>query len=217
MRLIRKRTRVQYWSNSNFSKKIRSHFGLKSPKALTMEGWATHKEESKEKSPFINWVTDKGFNHVQDIVYFIPDVVWTIRTASIWQYLRNLKTFNKALWAYRSWDYHGLLVFMQQATADMHLTHKDQGHLVRSENTAQELKIISQVLQRIIEDKYHDNHEIFVHKEGTSIFGGKFERIANTLPNPKSKGGIKIIRGKRQADVEFVIKKMSTKLLSWWD
>lgn len=211
-----KRTRFNYWSHSKFSKAIRKKFGLENPSALTMEGWDEHEEGCKNKAPFVHWLTDTGFNRVQDVVMFVPDVVWSIRTANVWKFFRNLYVFRKALWTYRSWDYYGLLDFMQTATHDMHKLHKEHGHLVRSEDTAKELLVISELLKRIREDKYLDSVQGYEHTEG-KLFGGKFYQVPNTLPSINAKKFYRMREQVKKDDLSLVCKILERKLFTFWD
>lgn len=205
-----------YWSGSNLSHKIREYFGLENPFALTWEDWDKHHEECKNKAPFVHWLTDKGFNKLQDIVMFPKDVYWTVKTATLWKYFRNLWLFRKCLWDYRSWDYSGMLLFMETCAQDMSRYHKEHGHLMRSEDTAKELLIFSKLLKRIREDRYTDNKQEFV-SDGKGIFGGSFKQIPNTLPNIEAKSFYKLQGKQRNNDLKLAAHIFQRKLLSWWD
>lgn len=216
MRLIQHRTRYSYWSSSSLSKWIRTKFGLDNPNWHTLEGWDKHKEECEQKAPFVHWLTGRGFNKLQNIWLFIPDLIYTIKVANIWKYFRNLYVFHKALRQYRSWDYSGLLLFMETATKDMHECHKNHGHLMHSEETAKELLIVSTLLKRIREDNYTDEVQGYKHKEG-SLFGGEFYQKPNTLPSIKTKKFYRMREAVRKNDLDLVCKVMKSKLLTWWD
>lgn len=216
MRFIQHRTRMSYWSSSHLSKWIRTKFDLENPKWHTLEGWDDHHDYCKEKSPFIHWVTGKGFNKLQDAWMFIPDLIYTIRVADIWKYFRNLYIFHKALRQYRSWDYSGLLLFMETATKDMHECHKNHGHLMRSEDTAKELLIVSTLLKRIREDKYTDEVQGYEPKEG-KMFGGSFYQKPNTLPSIKAKKFYKLREAVKQNDLDYLCKILKRKLFTFWD
>src|SRR5690606_6535414 len=130
------RQRYQYWSHSRLSKYIRTKFGLDNPTALTWEGWDEHKKESADKAPIINWITDKGFDKLQNIVMFAPDLWFNIRTATIWKFFNNLWLFRKCLWNYRSWDYSGMVNFMVTSAKDMSEVQEKYGHHVGHLKTA---------------------------------------------------------------------------------
>jgi len=74
-----KQTRIQYWSSSRTSKWLRKKAGLESPNALSWQGWKEHKKESKDKAPFIHWLTDRGFNKLQNIVLFPSDCFYSVK------------------------------------------------------------------------------------------------------------------------------------------
>lgn len=216
MRFIQHRTRIKYWSGSKLSKWIRTKFNLPNPFALTMEEWNKHKKLCKETAPLVHWITDKGFNKLQNAWMFIPDVIWTLKTLDIWKYFRNLYIFHKALWHYRSYDYSGLLLLMETATKDMSHTHKHYGIAIKSKQTAKELLIVSTLLKRLREDKYMDQVQGWKQVEDEP-FGGEFYQIPNTLPSIKAKRFYKMRESVKKNDLELVCKIMSKKTLSWWD
>lgn len=209
-----KRSRFNYWSSSKLSKNIRKRFGLESPSYLSMDGWDDHEEYCKAKAPIIHWVTDQAFNKAQDVVYFIPDIIWSIRTANIWKFFRNLWLFRKALWNYRSWDYAGLLQFMETCGRDMSKAHTT-GNLVRSEQTAKELLIVAEIVKRLREDEYVFNKGRYEHT-GNGILGMEFVQKEHQLPKNKAKSFYKLVDSNRKADLELLTKMMKRKLLTWW-
>ncbi len=210
-----RRARLTYWSESPLSHKIRRRFGLDNPSALTLEEWDNHETICKEKAPFIHYITDKGFNKLQDIVMFPSDLYWNIKTASIWKFIHNLWVFRKALWNFRSWDYTGLLRLMEIASYEMHKCHKNHGHLIRSDDTAKELLIFSALCKRIREDEYTDDKQEFV--KGKGVFGGSFVQKPNTLPSCKSKSFYKLCNRMKRNDMELLGKLISRKLDQFWD
>lgn len=220
MRFIQHRTRMNYWSLSKFSKRIRKAFGLTNPKWFTMDdgpdSFHAHEQRCKNTSPIVHWITDTGFNKLQNAWMFIPDVIYTIKVAPIWKFFRTVYKLRKSLWYYRSWDYGGLLYLMEEATKDMYNTHKNHGNLVRSEDTAKELLIVSTLLKRIREDKYTDEVQGYEPQEG-KMFGGEFYQKPNTLPSVKYKKFYKMREAVKQNDLDLVCKIMKTKLFSWWD
>lgn len=216
MRFLAYRSRYKYWSSSKFSKAIRKRFGLTNPKWNTMEGWDNHEEFCRKTSPKIHWLTDTGFDKLQDIWLFIPDVIWTIKIATIWKYFKNMWLFRKAMWHYKSYDYSGLLYLMETATKDMHECHRDHGHLMRSEETAKELLVVSTLCKRLREDNYTDEVQGFECK-GNSWRDGEFYQKPNTLPSIKYKQFYKMRERVKQNDLELLCKILKTKLLSFWD
>ena len=213
-----RRTRGNYWSSSKLSHKFRERFGLTNPLALTLEGWDEHEEACRKKAPIIHWLTDTGFNKVQDIVLFPSDLWWSFKTAAIWKFLRNLWLFRKALWGYRSWDYHGMFQFMETCARDMSRCHKEHGHLMCSEETAKELKVFAELLHRVNEDNYTDDKLDFKKVSDSGLFGGMgFVQKPNTLPAYKAKSFYKIIASNKKNDLELIGKMLARKSQSWWN
>lgn len=211
-------TRANYWSESKFSYRIRKLFGLEIPTAMTIEEWGNYEKDSKEKSPFTHWFTDKGLHKAQNSVMLPADLWWSIKTATVWKFLRNLWLFRKALWGYRSWDYHGMFQFMETSARDMSRCHKEHGHLMRSEETAKELLVFAELLRRVNEDNYTDDKLEFEKVKDSGMFGGMgFVQKPNTLPAYKSKSFYKIIASNKKNDLELIGKMFARKSQSWWD
>lgn len=216
--LLSKYPRYPYWSESKLSHLLRTKYGLENPSCLSEEGWDKHEEDCKNKAPFIHWLTDTGFNKVQDVCYFPVDVWWSIKTATIWKFIRSLWLFRKALWNYRSWDYSGMLYLMETATKDMSECHKNYGHLVRSEQTAKELHVLSLLLKRVREDDYTKDKVDFVKTEKKGWMGGwEFVQKKNTLPSRNAKSFYKLMKKQKQNDLSLACKMIERKLQTWWD
>lgn len=215
MRLIQHRTRYSYWSHGRLSIWLRNKFTIVSPKWATLEEWDNHEDYCKKTSPTIHWITDEGFNQLQNAWMFIPDVIYTIKVAPIWKFFRTVYKLRKSLWYYRSWDYGGLLYLMEEATKDMHECHKNHGHLVRSEDTAKELLIVSTLLKRIREDNYTDEVQGWEHKEGN--WGGSFYQKPNTLPSIDAKSFYKMREAVKKNDLDYLCKILNRKLFTFWD
>lgn len=207
--------RYSYWSQSRFSKYIRSKFGLDNPEFLTAEGWDDHEIACKKKAPIVHWITNTGLDKLQNIVYYPYDKYKAFRNATIWKFIKNIWIFRKALWDYRAWDYTGLLTFMEVSARDMSRCHKENGHLMRSEDTAKELKVWADILQRVIEDDYFADKQEFV--EGKGLFGGKFVQKKNTLPNRNAKSYYKLVEANKKNDLQLVAKMFARKVQTWWD
>ena len=213
-----RRTRENYWSSSKLSLKLRERFGLTNPLALTWEGWDEHEEACRKKAPIIHWLTSKGFDMAQNYFYAIPDLWWSIKTATVWKFLRNMWLFRKALWGYRSWDYHGMFQFMETCARDMSRCHKEHGHLMRSEETAKELLVFAELLRRVNEDNYTDDKLEFEKVSDSGMFGGMgFVQKPNTLPSYKAKSFYKIVESNKKNDLELIGKMFARKSQSWWD
>lgn len=210
------RQRYHYWSHSRLSKYIRTKFGLANPYALSAEDWQKHKDSSAEKSPIINWITDKGFNKLQNIVMFLPDLWFNIRTATIWKFFRNLWMFRKCLWNYRSWDYSGMMNFIITSAKDMSEVQEKWGHHVGHLKTAKELKVFAHVLERVRDDSYTEDKLDFTRAEGFGI--GELKSKPNTLPSYKNpRQFYKLTGQQRKDDLSLACKLIERKLLSWWN
>ena len=69
------RNRFRYWSNSALSYWIQEKVGMeKSPPAASSKEWRELGERQQKVSPTIYWITEEGFDIVQDILYFPYDV-----------------------------------------------------------------------------------------------------------------------------------------------
>ena len=67
-----------YWSNSAFSKWLRTKAGLNNPEALSLKAWDEYKKGCEKKAPFTYWLTNTAFNKLQDAVYFIPNLFYSV-------------------------------------------------------------------------------------------------------------------------------------------
>lgn len=210
------RQRYNYWSHSRLSKHIRTKFGLDNHTALTWEGWDEHHKESADKSPIINWITDTGFDKLQNIIMFMPDLWFNIRTATIWKFFKNLWMFRKCLWNYRSWDYSGMMSFIITSAKDMSEVQEKYGHHVGHLKTAKELKVFAHVLERVRDDSYTEDKLDFTRAEGFGI--GELRSKPNTLPSYRNPRQFYRLTGQqRKDDLSLACKLMERKLLSWWN
>jgi len=74
-KLVGFRNRYPYWSNSKLSYKIQQWSGMeKSPTAASSKEWRELGERQQKVSPIIYWITEEGFDIVQDILFFPYDV-----------------------------------------------------------------------------------------------------------------------------------------------
>jgi hypothetical protein len=78
---LKKRSRINYWSCSNFANLIR---GEEKPCALPWDEWQQWRETSAKKHPYRYWLAEKGLDFLQDIVNFPMDIYHTIEV-----YIRN--------------------------------------------------------------------------------------------------------------------------------
>ena len=82
--------------------------------------------------------------------------------------------------------------------------HRDKGHLLGSKRTGHQMKVVSGVLKRIIEDEYDKPCRVFTSRN--KFTSSEFEYLDLKYQNKH-----------RQADIDFVFDMMKKHLLSWWD
>jgi hypothetical protein len=69
------RSRMTYWSNSKLSYKIQQLAGMeRDPVAASSKEWRLRDEAKKKVSPVVYWITEEGFDIVQNTLYFPYDV-----------------------------------------------------------------------------------------------------------------------------------------------
>ena len=74
------RCRATYWSCTDFANWVRSTFGgVEKPLSATWEGWAQYKVDASAKNKVVYCLTGRGFDTLQNIVYFPYDVLDTVR------------------------------------------------------------------------------------------------------------------------------------------
>ena len=76
--------RANYWSNSKFSKYLRTKVGIHSPTALEWKEWKVWRKNYKSKSPKMYWVTEELLDRIQDVINYIPDKLYNVK-----YYLKN--------------------------------------------------------------------------------------------------------------------------------
>lgn len=74
-----RQTRLNYWSLSKLAYYIKAKLGVKNMEAATWPEWAQWKKDYKERHPNWYWITEEFLDKLQDIVYFIPDMLNSIR------------------------------------------------------------------------------------------------------------------------------------------
>lgn len=121
------------------------------------------------------------------------------------------KLRNQIKKAYPWWDYTFLLKLIIWWLDYSSKAHNDKGHLLRSKHTSHQMKVVSGVLKRIIEDDYDKPCRVFASRNkmtsAAKIFGNEdFEYLDLKYQNKH-----------RQADIDFVFDVMKKQILSWWD
>lgn len=209
------RSRGTYWSSSKLSKWLRVKVGLTNPFALSFDDWDTHEEDCKKKAPIVHWITDKGFDKLQNVLYFMPDLYYHVKYARLWTFFRNLYHFRKALWHYRSYDYSGMMEFMIVSSRDMANTQEKHSYHVGKDKAAKELRVFAHTLERVLKDSYTEDKTEWL-STGKGLMKGYFVNKPNTLPNNKAKSFYKLTTKQRENDLKQACKLMSRRLLSWW-
>lgn len=69
-------SRSKYWSCTPFADWVR---GNVKPQAATMDEWDEWKKFSRTSHKIRFWMAEEGLDKLQDIVYFIPDLIHTVR------------------------------------------------------------------------------------------------------------------------------------------
>lgn len=122
------------------------------------------------------------------------------------------KKFRKEFHREFMWyDYTFLLEAMTLWLDNTSKLHRERGHLLRSHRTARELKTVSGLLKRIIDDNYDKPNKVFTSRNKLTscakMFGNDdFEYLDFKYQNKN-----------RQADIDFAFELMKKHLLSWWD
>jgi hypothetical protein len=77
------RSRVTYWSDTKFSKRLCKLFSIEIPPiAATAHEWCEYKRRNEGTIRY--WIVDRGLDIVQNVVLFVPDVY-----SNISRYIRN--------------------------------------------------------------------------------------------------------------------------------
>jgi hypothetical protein len=72
-------TRNPYWSLSKPAIFLRTLAGIKKQTALSSQGWADHEKHCKEVAPFTYWITNDPLDYLQDVLWFIPDLLHSVK------------------------------------------------------------------------------------------------------------------------------------------
>lgn len=113
------------------------------------------------------------------------------------------------------YDHTFLLELMYLWTKNASKLHRERGHLLRSDDTSRKLKLVSDVLRRIIDDEYDKPCKVFqcrnkIFKRG--LFLEKFD-----IEEDMVYLDLKYQNKQRQADVDFVFSFMAKNLQTFWD
>jgi hypothetical protein len=129
---LNKRTRINYWSCSNFANLIR---GEEKPHALPWDEWETWRKESAKKHPYRYWVAEEGLDFLQDVVNFPLDVYHTIEVYVRNRYIDKLHYLRTGLkpgtyydldWRILNGLFNELVIFVESEQAHLMKAYKDK-------------------------------------------------------------------------------------------
>lgn len=83
--------------------------------------------------------------------WFYRSHVWGLRFR-----LRNIHMFASAVWHWDSCDYAPTLEIMEIAFREISRLHTHHGHLVSSDKTAKQTKVVAELCRRLQRDDYFD-------------------------------------------------------------
>lgn len=89
--------------------------------------------------------------------------------------------------------------------------HKEDGHLLRSNHTSKQLRIVSGVLRRIIDDEYDTPNKVFTSRNQVTSHAKMFDIEEFEYLDFKWQDK------RRKADIDFAFDMMKKQLLNWWD
>lgn len=114
---------------------------------------------------YTGWLGFKR-RYIYPFKWFYRSHIWGLRFR-----LRNVRMFASAVWHWDSCDYSPTLEMMQIAFRAISRLHTEHGHLVSSEKTAKQTKIVAELCRRMCDDVYFNNAR-------NAFNGGKGQRWA---------------------------------------
>lgn len=149
----------------------------------------------------------------------------------------NLIKWFPVIWQDRDWDHYYLYVILQHKLKHMEHLHIHYSHLMSGSQTAKEIKTCLILLERLMEDEYHENASIEYHKKwGRPKFNWtklpdderNYSELEITHKYVKTKKdesqNIKDFhrtcdheRNMRKQDIEYLFKYMEKHIEGWWD
>ena len=89
-----------YWSCTKFADWLR---GTMKPKAETGEGWEAWRVEAEMKYPYRYWLAEEGLDHIQSIIMYIPDKLYSLKYAFVNRFVTKTHTLTSNL---KRWQWH---------------------------------------------------------------------------------------------------------------
>ncbi len=108
------------------------------------------------------------------------------------------------------WDYSSLLTLMEVWLRNSSHKHKTKGNLLRSDKTAKEMRIASELIKRIKDDEYDKPNKVFDSKNGhieADSMGLGLEAFSYS----------KNADQRKKEDLTYLMDLMKKHLLGWWD
>jgi len=154
--------------------------------------------------------------------------------------LENIWVYLPILWHDRDWDYTFMLVMWERKFRRMADLHTNYGHLLRSDLTAQQLRLCAKLCKRIADSEYDDvlraahtakwgklSHHTepgMTGEDGTVLTHKLLFSRANALTEAEIKQEReesqriwKHAEKQRAADVAYLTGLIRKHLLTWWD
>lgn len=167
------------------------------------------------------------------IWYFIKDLRYLPHTIKIG--ITNLFVWFPVIWNDRQWDYIYILRMLHKKLSMMEKFIREDGIHVKNKRDAHKIKVCVLLLERMIEDVYHDHayenhykkwgdpHIKFLECEYEDCHEIKFEyKNVKTEEDEKQKFKefrrcMKHERYLTQQDLDLLFKMMNKHITSWWD
>lgn len=154
--------------------------------------------------------------------------------------LENLWAYIPILWHDRDWDHTYMLALWERKFRRMADLHTHHGHLLRSDLTAQQLRVCASLCKRIADDQYdqiphaahdakwgklsHDTKPGLIDKDG-EVWTHRllFSREKAVTPDEikqeleESQRIWKHAAAQKAADVAYLTDLIRKNLLTWWD
>ena len=90
--------RSRYWSCTKFADWLR---GTNKLDAGTSREWAQWTLEAEKKHPIRYWIAEEGLDHIQNIIMFIPDKIYSVKYALANRFVTRTHTLTSKLKKYK--------------------------------------------------------------------------------------------------------------------
>lgn len=151
--------------------------------------------------------------------------------------IENLIKWFPVIWQDRDWDHYYLYVILHHKLKRMEHLHIHYSHLMSGSQTAKEIKRCIILLERLMEDKYHENASIEYNKKwgkpkfnwrpiddnenGCSILEITHKHVKTKEDKKQNIKEFHRIcdheRNMRKQDVEYLFKYITKHIEGWWD